>query len=67
MRTVTCGEKKEKCIFSPLFIFRLSSKQRFSRLLVNFARSTICEENEGLVIVYGMKSLSINEEELAGV
>ena len=42
--------EEKKCIFSSFFIFRFSSKQRFSRLLVNFARSTICEENEGLVI-----------------
>ena len=55
MRKVTCGGKRKN-----VFIFRFSSKQRFSRL----TRSTISEENEGLVVVYGMKSLSINEEKL---
>lgn len=61
------GEKRKNVfIFSSYFIFRFSSKQRFSRLLMYFTCSTIPEENLGLLIVYGMKNLRINEEELAG-
>ena len=59
-------EDKNVFIFSSFFIFRFSPKQRFSRLLMYFTCSTIPEENLGLLIVYGMKNLRINEEELAG-
>ena len=63
MRKETCGGKR-KNVFSLLYFSFLLQAEIFTPAHVFHLLNH--EENLGLFIVYGMKNLSVNEEELAG-